>query len=155
MYTSLQERAVLGLFATVFVLALTPTTADAQKKERNLVTRAEIDSSPHIDRDLLTVLRSLRPHFLAPPRGVRSLGNGTKGPFVVSVGGTRTTGYDMLRATMANTVEEARYLDATQSENEFGANYNCGAIVIKLRDFTKDPSPSKPALADTTRKVPR
>lgn len=155
MKTPLLGRAVPALFAVALALAVTPTTGTAQKRERNLVSRAEIDSSPHIDRDLLTALRNLRPHFLAPPRGVRSLGGGSRGPFVVSINGGRTTGMDMLREIMANTVEEVRYLDPTQSENEFGITYNSGGIVIKLRDMTRDHSAPKPAVADTTRKVPR
>ncbi len=126
------------------LLALTPDDLSAQKKQRDKITRQEIESSSQRDRDLLTAIRALRPHFLEGPRGVRTLGGGMQNPTLVVVNGRRETGADALFRIMASYVEEVRYLDPARAQNEYGVNANGGAIVVKLIDTKQAGDPPKP-----------
>lgn len=109
-----------------------PTQAAAPKKSRDLITQAEIEQSGQKDADLLAAIRSLRPHFLEGPRGVRTLGSGMIYPLVVVVDGRKVTGLDDLVTILAKDVKEVRYLDANRSQNEYGTTANGGAIVVRL-----------------------
>lgn len=135
------------LFASVLVVLL-PDSAHAQKRQRDRITREEIESSPHKNLDAFQLIRNLRPHFLEPPKGVRSFG-GSNAPFMpiaLYVDGRKDTGIDALKIMDPLTIEEVRYLDPTRSENEFGPTAANGAVVVKLRKVKPRTLP-----ADTTR----
>ena len=143
---------VVGLLTAAALVALAPAESLAQKRNRDRITRQEILSSPHRDLDVYQVIRSLRPHFLSRPPGVRTLG-GSYGPepVAVYVDGVRETGVAALRTLAATRVEEVRYLDPTRSENEFGPRANGGALVVKLYKQPRD----LPAAPDSTPPSPR
>lgn len=123
-------------------LAITPSAAHAQKKSRDLITREEIEASPQKDQDIFSVIRSLRPHFLAPARGVRSLGNSSS-RMSLYVDGVRETDAGALKNIMASAVAEVRYLDPTQSEAEYGPEANGGAVIVKrLKAGADSPPPA-------------
>ena len=88
-------------------------------------------ASAHKDVDLFQAIRGLRPHFLQPPRGARSMGGSGMSPTAVYVDGHRQTGTDALVEIPAANVEEVRYLEPSRAENEFGISANGGAIVVK------------------------
>lgn len=112
-------------------LVATPDDASAQKKkQRDLITQEEIEKGGQVDRDLGSAIRSLRPHFLAPPRGIRTMGAGMIYPLVVYVDGIKQTGTDALVNIMAKDVREVRYLEPSQSSNRYGTTANGGAIVV-------------------------
>lgn len=131
-------------------LALTPELADAQKKQRDRITREEIEASPHKELDLYQVVRSLRPQFLEPPKGVRSFGNSNAmyTPIALYVDGRRDSGLDALKTLQPMLVEEVRYLDPSRAESEFGPNAANGAVVVKMRKTPKAPAALPP---DTTK----
>ena len=143
-------RIRLGLTALALsggLLGLTPTSAHAQKKDRDLITREDIDNSAQKEQDIYAVIRSLRPHFLAPPRGVRTLGNSST-RMGLYVDGVHETDFNSLKNILASSVQEVRYLDPTRSESEFGSDASGGAVVVKriknpvaavVRDTTKPP----------------
>lgn len=137
------------LFASVLV-ALAPDSASGQKRQRDRITREEIESSPHRNLDAFQLIRNLRPHFLEAPKGVRSFGNSSTPylPIVLYVDGRKDTGIDALRVMDPNTIEEIRYLDPTRAENEFGPQAANGAVVVKLRKVKPQQAP--PASQDTT-----
>lgn len=125
-------RFGLTVVFAVLALALAPAEAAAQKKkQRDVITLEEIESGGQLDRDLGSAIRNLRPHFLAPPRGVRTMGAGMIYPLVVYVDGIKQSGTDALVNIMAKDVREVRYLDPSQSSNAYGTMANGGAIVIK------------------------
>ena len=68
--------ALLAGLAAALVLAPTQGEAQAKKKkpQRDLVTRDEILDTGQGESDLFTVLRNVRPRFLEPPTGIRTLG---------------------------------------------------------------------------------
>jgi len=126
-----------GVVVVVTALAFVPDQAMAQKKDRNTITREEIVNSAQKDADILQVIRSLRPHFLAPPRGNRSLGGGRPAPTVLYVNGTKSGELDGLKFIMAADVAEVRYLDAGKAQDEFGVDHSGGAVLVKLVEGIK------------------
>lgn len=125
------------------ILATNPANALAQKRNRDLITRDEIMNSAQREQDLWQAVRSLRPHFLAPPRGVRTMGNAPPGETIVVVDGKRDSGLDALKMIMAADVDEVRYLDPSRSQSEFGTFATGGAVVVKIRKADKLTLPTR------------
>ena len=124
----------LARLVTVAGLAIAvafPARVDAQKRQRDRITREEILASPHKDADLYQVIRNIRPHFLEGPRGVRSGGNSVIHPIVVYVDGKKDTGIDALKLMAAREIEDVRYFEPSKSMSEFGPTANGGAVVVK------------------------
>jgi hypothetical protein len=109
-----------------------PPDGVAQKRDRDKITREEILNSGQKDRDLLQVVRGLRPHFVAPPRGVRSMGGGRSAPTALYVNGNKMGDLTMLRQILATDVFEVRYMDPSKAENEFGIGHSGGAVLVTL-----------------------
>ena len=133
----------LTLLAVTVSLAAHPADASAQKRQRDVITSEEIQSSAFKTGNLHAAIRSLRPHFLRPARGVRTLGNSIVEPLAVYINGTRQNDVDALRTIQADAVEEVRFLDPAEAGNEFGPKANGGALIVKLRKASKTP-PSNP-----------
>jgi hypothetical protein len=129
-------RLGLALLFAGAVLAATPSDAFAQKKQRDVITAEEIEKSGQKDLDLLSAIKALRPHFLEMPRGNRTMGNSYFFPITVVVDGRRGDA-EALSQLRAIDVKEVRYLDANKSQNEYGANANSGAIVVKMMRVDK------------------
>lgn len=125
-------RFILTAFVIVAgAISAAPHSLHAQqKKSRDLITREEIEASAQKDQDIYAVIRALRPHFLAPARGIRTLGNSSS-RMSLYVDGARESDFNALKNIMAVSVEEVRYLDPTQSESEYGSVANGGAVVLK------------------------
>jgi hypothetical protein len=146
---SMHRLGFAALILAGALLPLTPAECLGQKRQRDRITREEILQSAQRELDLYQVIRSLRPHFLEPPPGVRTLGGAERpAPVAVYVDGRRETGLDALRTIMADRVEEVRHLDATRSESEFGPMANGGAVVVKLLKAPRARAPS----SDSTRR---
>ena len=122
------------VFAAAVLLAVVPDVAEAQKrKQRDVITQAEIDSSAFKDRDAYDMIKSLRPHFFEAPKGVRSMGNSNMSGLLLVVDNVRQTDILGLKSIRGSDIKEARYFDPDKSQDEFGAMYNGGAIVVKTR----------------------
>ena len=102
------------------------------KPQRDLLTREEIQESTGRDLDLYQAIRSLRPHFLEPPPGVRSRGSRASMPTAVYINRIRQAGLEALRSISASSIEEVRYLTPTASQNEFGPSASGGAVLVQL-----------------------
>jgi hypothetical protein len=109
---------------------LAPPELSAQKKKRDLITQEELQNSGQRDQDAYSAIRSLRPHFMAPPRGVRTMGGSTAAALVVYVDGMKTD-LQSLRTTPASEVVEVRYLEPAKAEEEYGITHSGGAILVK------------------------
>ena len=129
--------AVVALARAGMGVAITPPAAEAQKRDRDKITREEILNSGQKDRDLLVVIRGLRPHFVAPPRGVRSMAGGRAAPTVLYVNGNKMGDLGMLRQILATDVFEVRYMDPSKAENEFGIGHSGGAVLVTLVKWIK------------------
>jgi hypothetical protein len=140
------RSAVLALLVAGGWMALAPGQALGQKTQRDLITRAEIESSPKRSGFIYELIRSLRPHFLEPPRGVRRNNVGGGGSSLtevaVFIGQNHAGGIDVLKGIEAEQVEEVRYFDPSRAEAEFGLTLGGGgAIVVKMY---KGKPPEKP-----------
>lgn len=106
--------------------------------DRNRLTYDEILNSNARQGDLYDAIRSLRPWFFAAPSAT-SRGSMVSMPLAVHFGKLRQGGVETLRSISALSVEEVRYLDPTASLNEFGPRESGGAIIVVLRDPSKNP----------------
>jgi hypothetical protein len=126
------------VFAAAMLLVALPDVAESQKrKQRDVISALEIDSSAFTDRDAFDMIKSLRPHFFERPKGVRTMGNSNVAGLLLVVDNVRQTDILGLKSMRATDIQEARYLDPDKSQDEFGAMYNGGAIVIKSRKSEK------------------
>lgn len=163
---TLIRSAAFTLLVTGGWMVLTPDQALAQKKERDVISRAEIESSPKRGDYIYDVIRSLRPHFLDAPRGVRrsgidgassrqpgaasrGAGMGAGGSeaveLVVFIDQNHGGGVDVLGNIRAELVEEVRFFDTSKAIAEFGMTLGAGgAIVVKM--FKIKPPEKPPAL---------
>ncbi|MDQ3672862.1 MAG: hypothetical protein M3365_00575 [Gemmatimonadota bacterium] len=140
-------RLGLILFAASALLAGSPDETVAQKRQRNVITREEIQASAFKTGNLHAAIRSLRPQFLAPARGVRTLGNSIVEPLAVYLNGTRQNDVDALRTIQADAVDEVRFLTPTEAGNQFGPKASGGALLVKLRKASGAASPVRDTLA--------
>lgn len=132
-----------GVLVMAAAVALVPA-AQAQKKDRNLITREEIITSAQKDSDLYQAIRSLRSHFLNKPRGQRTMDVERGGPTGMQVGsskplepivylnGNKLGELNLLKNILASDVFEVRYLDPARAQDEFGADAAGGAVVVTL-----------------------
>lgn len=102
--------------------------------------REEILSSTAQQGDLLQAIQSLRPQFLAAPRGVYRPSSPTAAPIAVYVDRVRQADLASLRSISASKVAEVRYLDPTSALNEFGPTAGGGALLVKLLDPLREPN---------------
>jgi len=130
------------LLATAGCKALGPGRPLPPQRQRDILTRDEILSSTARQGDLLQAIHSLRPNFLAVPRGVYSPTSPTSVPIAVYVDRVRQSDLASLRSISATKVAEVRYLDPTEALNEFGPTAGGGAILVRMFDPSKDPSSS-------------
>jgi hypothetical protein len=131
----LTARVSYALILAGACLALAPASSEAQKRERDRITREEILASPLRERDLYEVIRGLRPHFVESPRwrkGTRTLGNSQMVPVAVYVDEKKDSGLDALKLISPTAVDEVRYLEPTASSNRFGPTVSGGAVMVKL-----------------------
>jgi len=163
--TRIRSVGLAALLAGGWIL-LAPDQALAQKKQRDLITREEIESSPKRSDYIYDVIRSLRPHFLEAPRGVRrtgidgaasrmpgasptrpglGVGGSTATEVAVFINQNRMGGIDVLKGIQAEQVEEVRYFDPSRAEAEFGLTLGAGgAIVVKLYKGKPPEKPTNP-----------
>ena len=121
--------AVLALAGTV---ALAPDArAQELKRDKDKITRQEIEGTAQRDQDIYQVIRSLRPHFLRQARGVRSFGNAGVPYPTLYVDGVKESDLNQLKAIPAAAVDEVRYLEPARAEMDYGADAQGGAVVVK------------------------
>ena len=116
------------------LLAGSASVAEAQKKkQKDLITQVEIDSSAFSDQDAFALIKGLRPHFFEAPKGVRTMGNANIAGLLLVIDNVRQTDIGQLKGMRALDVKEARYLSPQKSQDEYGVMYNGGAIVVTTR----------------------
>ena len=135
------RSALIALVATGTLLAM-PQPSQAQKRQRDVISRAELLDPKNGDQTLFEVIRRLRPHMLEARPGVRSLGGATTPGVSVYIDRKRDIGLDALRGLRPDMVEEVRYLDPAKAESEFGFAAGGGAVMVKLYKAPKDSSGS-------------
>ena len=112
----------------------------AQKRQRDLITRGELAASAQKGQDVYQAIRSLRPHFLAPPRGNRTLGAAPPAPTVLYVDGNKQGDLENLKTILTRIVEEVRYLEPSKAQDKYGLGHSGGAVLVKLVKLTRPPA---------------
>jgi len=145
------------LLAFALASLLLPVVTQAQKppkKERNRISRQELEDASERATILYDAIRNLRPHLLpANNRGVRTTGIGQGGSgdtrnampvagsggsaamnaqATVYIDGVRSGELDILKNINTSAVEEVRFLTPTEAENELGPRNEGGAILVKM-----------------------
>lgn len=117
-----------------------PEPAEAQRRERDLITLEELKESSKERANLFQAIRSLRPHFLQGPRGQRSVGGGGVVPRVpiVYLNGGRAGDATMLREIQTVNVAEVRFVPPTEASNLYGLEHGAGAIFVTLINRAPD-----------------
>src|SRR5689334_18353837 len=98
------RSAVLTCLAVLGISVAMPAQAQELKRDKDKITRAEIEATPQRDQDIYQVIRSLRPHFLRAARGIRSF-NAAALPPAVYVDGRKESDLDALKMIPAAAVE--------------------------------------------------
>jgi len=124
-------RSVVTAALLLTATAGGPAALHPQAAKRDLITRQEIEKSAKVNDDIYQLIRSLRPHFLAPPRGIRTFGGAVR-QAVLYVNGTRHGELASLKNIRAMDVQEVRYLDPTKAEEEYGITHNGGAVLVTM-----------------------
>jgi hypothetical protein len=120
-------------------LILAPAEGLAQKKQRDVITREEILGSGQRDMDLHRAVRSLRPHFLAAPRGQRKMGAAPAAPVALYIDQARSGDVNGLKDVAAIDVQEVRYLEPAKAQERYGMSHSGGAILVTLFKGPKPP----------------
>lgn len=124
-----------GVAALVLAVGCSPAGANRpapQRKQRDVLTRAEIQASAQRDENLYQALRSLRPAFLEVAPGQVSFGATPVMYAVVYIDGMREPSLDGLRTIRASDVDEVRYLDPSRASTQYGPSAGGGAVVVTL-----------------------
>jgi hypothetical protein len=120
-------------------LLLAPADGLAQKKQRDVITREEILQSSHKELDLHRAVRSLRPHFLAAPRGQRTMGAAPAAPVALYIDEARSGDVNSLKDVAAIDVQEVKYLEPAKAQERYGISHSGGAILVTLFKGPKPP----------------
>ncbi len=147
------RSAGVALMIAAGWMTLAPGQAAAQdkepKKQRDVIARWEIEASPKRGDLIYDVIRSLRPHFLDQPRGVRHNdvgGGGIERPMVVVfIDGNQAGGGDVLKGMAAEGVEEVRYFDPAKAEAEYGLALGAGGV-IAIKSYRRKPAEKSTSL---------
>ncbi len=110
-----------------------PPLLHGQTQKRDVISREEITAPAQKGRDLIQIIRSLRPHFFSGPRGVRSMVNGPPAPVQLYVNDSHRSGLDELKSINPDEVEDIRYLEPSRAQDLYGITHSGGAILVTLR----------------------
>ncbi|MEO5818745.1 MAG: hypothetical protein ABIT20_25980 [Gemmatimonadaceae bacterium] len=114
--------------------AATPSSnAAAAQRNPDVISHAEIDDPSIGDLDALSIIKRLRPAFLATRGGASSANSPTKG-IQVTIGGGPLQPLSTLTTIRASEMVEIRYLNASAAAQAYGSAAGAtGVIVIKRK----------------------
>ncbi len=108
-------------------------------RNRDIITKAELQDPVNAGRTVLEVVRSLRPHFLTVRGGqaiqdttVAKMGlvDNESGKVHASIDGNKIVPLEELNPILANTVSEVRFLNPSQAMNRFGGTARSGPVIL-------------------------
>lgn len=127
-------HGLTAVVAAMLLVTLAPGEAEGQRKERNRITREELEQFHENRGDLFRAIRSLRPHFVQGSRGTRSVGGGTMVATrpILYVNGARMADVAMLTDIMTRDVVEVRFIPPTEAAMTYNAEHGAGVIQVTL-----------------------
>ncbi|MFN2324355.1 MAG: hypothetical protein ABR551_00555 [Gemmatimonadales bacterium] len=128
------SQGLTALVAAMLLVTLAPGEAEGQRKERDRITREELEQFHENRSDLFRAIRSLRPHFVQGSRGSRSIGGGAMVATrpILYVNGTRMADVAMLTDIMTRDVVEVRFIPPTEAAMTYNAEHGAGVIQVTL-----------------------
>jgi hypothetical protein len=128
--------AVLSLCLPVAIAAQDTTSKPPPekriRKDPAIIRQEEIAAEGTDTRNVLELVRRLRPFWITPARGQSSINLGTPAP-VVYVNDMRRGPPSVLQEYSTASVKEIRHLRGTEATTRFGLNHENGAILLILR----------------------
>jgi hypothetical protein len=124
----------MAVVALALGLGMAPTLevqAQVQNRQRDLITREELVQSAQKHQDLEKAIRSLRPHFLRRPPGVRSMAGMGPAQVQLYIDGIKQTELGSLVLIQTLDVEEVRYLEPARAQEQYGITHSGGVIQVK------------------------
>lgn len=117
----------------VIVTSQGQTQAPAAGRNRDVITKEEMQGASMGSQSVYDVVTSLRPSFLtvrgihaAPTAGV----DGESGKVHASIDGNRIVALDELRGIQASTVVEIRFLNPAAAMQKFGGAAREGPVIL-------------------------
>lgn len=134
------SRGLVTLVAAMLLVGLMPIGAEGQQRERNRITREELEQFQENRSDLFRAIRSLRPHFVQGSRGTRSMGGGAMVATrpILYVNGSRMADVAMLTSIMTRDVVEVRFVPPTEAAMTYNAEHGAGVIQVTLVNKAPD-----------------
>ncbi|MEP7000434.1 MAG: hypothetical protein ABI969_08130 [bacterium] len=113
-------------------------TADAQPqaaaptRNRDVITKEEMQSGTMSSQSVLDVITALRPNYLTV-RGLHNVGSDPEaGKVHASIDGNKVGSLDELRGIVASTVKEIRFLNPSAAMQKFGSNSHEGPVILVI-----------------------
>jgi hypothetical protein len=116
-------------------------TADAQPqaaapiRNRDVITKEELQSGTLSSQSVLDVVTSLRPSYLTV-RGLHNVaavgGDPEAGKVHASIDGNKVVGLEELRGIVASTVKEIRFLNPSAAMQKFGSDSREGPVILVI-----------------------
>jgi hypothetical protein len=127
-------NGLVTVVAATLLIGLIPGEAEGQRKERNRITKEELEQFHENRSDLFRAIRSLRPHFVQGSRGTRSVGGGAMVATrpILYVNGSRMADVAMLTDIMTRDVVEVRFIPPTEAAMTYNAEHGAGVIQVTL-----------------------
>ncbi|NOT09938.1 MAG: hypothetical protein HOP28_17235 [Gemmatimonadales bacterium] len=136
-------RVLFGALAlAVGLTVLAPAPATAQKRQRDLISREEIDQLQGV-LTAYEAVKKLHGEWLRSKSRItnNAEGGGTVAPGPnVYVNGVRSGDVTFLESISLQTVQEMRFLTASQAESRFGSGNLAGVIAVTMRSTLKQDS---------------
>ncbi len=128
----MNHRMAVVALGLVLGMTLAPAgQVQAQNRQRDLITREELVQSAQKHQDLEKAIRSLRPHFLRRPAGVRSMAGMGPAGVQLYIDGIKQTELGSLVLIQTLDVEEVRYLEPARAQEQYGITHSGGVIQVK------------------------
>ena len=119
---------VLVMLVTAACASSTPSGRTASRRDARVLTADEIKASAA--SNMYDVIRSHRPEWLIK-RGQTSIN--LEGDIVVYVDNVALGGPESLRSIDVQSVQSARFLNASEAQMRYGVGHMHGAIVVTTR----------------------
>lgn len=133
-----QRPAIAGVLLTLLVACSAPaaqesavTTAAAPQRSADVITAAELSDPALGDADALSIIKRLRPQFLAS-RGTTSA-NTAGAQLHVTINGGPFLSASALTTIHANEILDIRYLNASAAAQQYGSMSAASPVIVIRR----------------------
>ncbi|MDZ4675544.1 MAG: TonB-dependent receptor plug domain-containing protein [Gemmatimonadota bacterium] len=134
------------MFATLALV--TTATAEAQRRDRNLITAEEI-AAEKSQSILYEIVKVLRPQWFRASGARQMSGSGTSGTTttpVLYIDGVRMDSHQLMNSIPPDRVKEVKYLSPRDAHLRYGMGHEAGVIEVSTTRVN-DPPPTNPPAA--------